>query len=409
MSDGRCRSCRSNALSPVLSLGEMPLANALVCADELDRAEPRFPLDAVFCAACALFQISQTLPPDALFRDYRYLSSCSETFVAHTRALCDRLIAQEQLATDSLVVEIASNDVYLLQHYVRKGIPVLGVEPARAIAALAEARGVRTVPEFFGPGLARDLVHQVGHADVVHAHNVLAHVPDVNGVVAGIRELLVDGGIAVIEVPYLRDMIDRVEFDTIYHEHLCYFSLIALDTLVRRHDLAIIDVEQVAIHGGTLQVSLAHGTRARHIAASVHEVLYAERRLGMDRRSYYDDFAANVDRYRTGLRAVVNELKADDCRIAGYGASAKGTTLLHYCGIGAETLDFIVDRNPLKQGRFTPGSHIPIYGPDRLIQDQPDYALLLVWNLADEVLRQQSEYRGRGGRFIVPALSTTIV
>ena len=281
----------------------------------------------------------------------------------------------------------------------------VGFEPG--ILSLPERRGRREGKQMRQE--IRDLVHQVGHADVVHAHNVLAHVPDVNGVIAGICELLGDGGIAVIEVPYLRDMIDRVEFDTIYHEHLCYFSLTALDTLVRRHDLAIIDVEQLAIHGGTLRVSLAHGTRGRQVAASVPEVLHDERRLGMDRRSYYDDFAANVDRYRTGLRAVVNELKADDCRIAGYGASAKGTTLLHYCGIGAETLDFIVDRNPLKQGRFTPGSHIPIYGPDRLIQDQPDYALLLVWNLADEVLRQQSEYRGRGGRFIVPALSTTIV
>jgi SAM-dependent methyltransferase len=409
MHETRCRGCGSGALTPVLSLGDMPLANAFLSADELVEPEPRFPLDAVFCQRCALFQITETVPPDTLFREYVYLSSCSETFVAHARTLCERLCRTRSLGPDSLVVEIASNDGYLLANYVERGIPVLGVEPARNIAALAEKRGVRTLSEFFGPDLARDLARRVGRADVIHANNVLAHVPDLNGVVAGFGHLLKDDGVVVVEVPSLRDMIDRVEFDTIYHEHLCYFSLTSVDRLAARHALVIVDVEHVPVHGGTLRISLQRADRPRTVSPGVLEMLEDERRLGVDLPAYYETFAANVRAYRDNLVAVLTGLRAEGQAIAGYGASAKSTTLLQYCGIGAETLSFIVDRNALKQGRFTPGTHIPIYAPERLLADMPRYTLLLVWNFADEVLRQQAEYRRRGGRFVIPAFEPTTV
>ncbi|HEV2035657.1 MAG TPA: class I SAM-dependent methyltransferase [Candidatus Dormibacteraeota bacterium] len=402
----RCRSCGSEGVELVLSLGETPLANALIKPDQLDAPEPVFPLDLAFCSDCSLVQITFTVPPERLFSEYPYLSSVSDTMLEHARQLTAELGRERRLSADSLVIEIASNDGYLLQNYLASGIPVLGIEPARNIALIAEQRRVPTIVEFFGSRLGVQLAADGHRADVIHAHNVLAHVADLNGVIAGIYALLKDDGIAVIEVPYVRDLIDRLEFDTIYHEHLCYFSVTALDRLLGRHDMRLLDVQRLPIHGGSLRVRAGkRGIPHPSVAAMLGE----ERAIGMTSMGYYSRFGEQVRALRKQLVEALRRLKAGGNRIAAYGASAKGSTLLNYIGIGSEVLDFVADRSVVKQGLFTPGTRLPVVSPDVLLREIPDYALLLVWNFADEVLRQQHGYRERGGRFIIPVPHFQIV
>jgi SAM-dependent methyltransferase len=395
-----CRSCGGQDLRVFLSLGDMPLSDGLLTAEELQQEEPRYPLDVAFCPACALVQILETVPPERLFgADYPYFSSVTDTLLRHSAANVAARIAEQRLDGNSLVVELASNDGYLLQYYREHGIPVLGIDPAPGPVAAARERGVDTLQAFFGLDLAKQLVAEGRRADIIHANNVLAHVADTNGFVAGMSMLLKESGMAVIEVPYVRDLIDHGEFDTIYHEHLCYFSVTALRRLFRRHGLVLIRVDPLAIHGGSLRVFVGKREPDDRPAA---EYLQAERRAGIDGFEYYAGFSRRVGDIRSGLVSLLAGLKRDGARLAGYGAAAKGTILLNSTGIGRDVLEFVADRNVHKQGRYVPGVRLPIVPPARILEAQPDYLLILPWNFKEEIMAQQAEYRRRGGRFIVP-------
>jgi SAM-dependent methyltransferase len=385
-----------------MSFGELPLANALLREEDLDRPEQRFPLELVFCESCALLQITESVDPELLFGEYAYFSSYSTTMVEHASALVERLVRERSLGPDNLAIEIASNDGYLLRHYVTAGVPVLGVDPARNVAEQAERHGVETICAFFGEELAGELAGAGRHASVLHANNVLAHVPDVNGVVAGIARVLEPGGVAVIETPYVRDLVERTEFDTVYHEHLFYYSLTALTRLCGRNGLRIVDVERLAIHGGSLRVFAVRADSEEEARPSVRALLEEEEALGIPRPGYFEDFARRVAGLRAELWDVLRELKGQGHRLAAYGAAAKGSTLLNSFGIGRDVLDFVADRSVHKQGLYMSGVQLPIVPPERLLEEMPDEVLLLAWNFADEILEQQAEYRSRGGRFVVP-------
>jgi SAM-dependent methyltransferase len=398
----RCRSCGGADLSVFLSLGDLPLSDGLLAAADLQREERRYPLDVAFCPNCALVQILETVPPEELFgADYPYFSSFTDTLLKHSAANVQARIAQQRLDGNSRVVELASNDGYL-----PRGIPVLGIDPAPGPVAAARARGIETLQAFFGRDLASRLAADGRCADVIHANNVLAHVADTNGFVAGMGMLLKEDGVAVIEVPYVKELIDRGEFDTIYHEHLCYFSVTALARLFRRHGLSLNRVEPLEIHGGSLRLFVGRREQADR---SVSGYLQAEHASGMDRLEYYSDFSSRVEQIRSDLLALLKRLRRGGARIAGYGAAAKGTILLNFSGIGHEVLGFVADRNVHKQGRYIPGVRLPIAAPARILQDQPDYLLILPWNFKEEIMEQQSEYRRRGGRFIVPVPQPVIL
>ncbi len=406
MTGAVCRSCGSTKLDLVLSLGRTPLANALLSEDQLSQAEPLYPLDLAFCPDCSLVQITETVPPEELFSHYLYFSSFSDTMLRYAEELATRITESEELGPDSLVIELASNDGYLLQYYRKRGVAVLGIEPAANVAEVARDRGIPTLTRFFGREVAAELRDSGRLADIVHANNVLAHVADLNGFVAGIATVLKPSGMAVIEVPHVKTMLDGLEFDTIYHEHLCYFSLIALQSLFKRHGLTVVDVEQLPIHGGSLRLFVR---RSGEPSAAVCRLLEEERSAGLDRIEFYRDFGAKVVSLRDQLLAMLSDLKKSGKRLAAYGASAKGSTLLNYFGIGRETLEFVVDRSTVKQGRYTPGTHLPILAPEAVLERRPDYLLLLVWNFAEEILEQQSRYREQGGRFIIPIPDLKVV
>jgi SAM-dependent methyltransferase len=374
----------------------------LLSEADLDRREARFPLELVFCESCALLQITESVDPELLFGRYAYFSSYSTTMVEHAADLVTRLVRERGLDGDSLAMEIASNDGYLLQHYVPAGVPVLGVDPARNVVEVAAQRGVETICAFFGEDLARELAAGGRRASVLHANNVLAHVPDVNGVVAGIVHVLADDGVAVVETPYVRDLVERTEFDTVYHEHLFYYSLTALERLFARNRLRIVDVERLDIHGGSLRVLTVRGDSPEESRPAVRALLDEEEELGIAAASYFQDFAARVETLRQELWDLLRGLKAQGHRIAAYGAAAKGATLLNCFRIGPDVLDFVADRSEHKQGLYMPGVRLPIVAPEYLLEAMPAEVLLLAWNFADEILSQQEEYRRRGGRFIVP-------
>ncbi len=403
-----CRSCGKTGLQLILSLGNMPLANALLTEEQLSQSEPTYPLDLVYCPSCTLVQITETVPPEVLFREYTYFSSFSDTMLEHAQQLVQRLITALNLSSESLVVELASNDGYLLQFFLPAGIPVLGIEPASNVAEVARKKGISTINEFFDKRLALHLRQQGKQADVIIANNVLAHVADLHGFVEGIRMLLKPDGTAVFEVAYVKDMIDADAFDQIYHEHLCYYSLTALSHLLESHQLQVVGVEKIPTHGGSLRVYVQH-YNGTSLDSRVEALLREEQSWGVHSFASYKSFAERVQQRRQNLVRLLQKLKADGHRLAGYGAAAKGTVLLNYFQIGKDLIDFIVDRNPHKQGRYVPGVRLPIYDPSKLLEEMPDYTLILAWNWAEEIIKQQSEYYQRGGRFILPAPSVRVI
>lgn len=397
-----CRSCGGSTLLPVLDLGKMPLADGLLTKDQLSQPENTYPLEVAFCSKCALVQILETVPPEILFgHDYPYFSSFSDALLAHSRENALDLIARRDLSSkqDCLVVELASNDGYLLKNFVEQGIHVLGIDPAPGPAKSAEEIGVPTLCDFFTEDLAHRLSAEGKQADVIIANNVLAHVADTNGFVRGVRALLKDGGVVVIEVPYVRELIEHGEFDTIYHEHLCYFSVCALDALFRQNGLFLNDVKTLSIHGGSLRLYVEKHERPSPV---ILEMLSEEKALGLDRYEYYKNFSERVQEIRNEMQALLKDLRSQGQTIAGYGAAAKGAIMLNYIGAGTDVIDYVVDRNVHKQGLYMPGTRQPIPGPDRILKDMPDNVVILPWNFKDEIMSQQQEYRDKGGRFIIP-------
>jgi hypothetical protein len=394
-----CLACDAPDPRLVLSLGETPLANAFV--RDPGAPEPRFPLELVFCGRCSLVQLSERVDPEVLFRDYVYLTGASSTMAQHHDELARGHVARFGLGEDSLVVDVASNDGSLLLAFQRHGVRTLGIEPARNVAAIARDRGVETVDEFFGTKTATSVLADFGPADVICANNVLAHVPDLVGFLNGCRLLAGERGVVSVEVPYLGHLLDRLEYDTIYHEHLSYFSVLAIAHAFWRARLAIFDLVHVPVHGGTVRVLARPG---REHGPAVAEACAAERARGLDRAEAYLDFARRVEANRGRLVELLRGLRSKGLRVAAYGAAAKGNTLLNTCGIGPDLVEYVVDRNPLKVGTLTPGMRIPVRPVEHLEEAPPDALLVLPWNLVDEIVAQEagSRWRRAGGRFVVP-------
>jgi hypothetical protein len=394
-----CRACDSERLSRFLELGPQPLANAFLAGPEEFAQEAFYPLDVYFCESCSLVQLLDVIDPEVLFAHYLYVTGTSDTIARHNIAYARTLHDVLQMGSGDLVVEAASNDGSLLKEFQALGVKTLGVEPARNIAEAARKSGIETVDRFFSLDVARQLRESYGKAKAVIANNVLAHVDHTVDFLSGARYLLADGGAVVFEVPYLGELLDRLEYDTIYHEHLCYFSVLALLKLCEAADLRISRIDRVPVHGGSLRV---YATTASSHAAAVLDLAEQEKRAGLNSLDRYRKFAADVERSRDVLRAFLCNRRSQNRTIAGYGAPAKGNTLLNYCGIDTSILPYTVDKNPLKLGLYTPGTHLPVRPVSTLGEQHPDDVLILAWNFSSEIISQQEAYRTSGGRFITP-------
>ena len=398
-----CLFCAEPLRRTVVDLGMSPLCESFLTADQLNQMEAFYPLHVWVCERCFLVQVEEYVRPEGIFTEYAYFSSYSDSWLAHMKAYCDMIAQRLGLGRHSKVVELGSNDGYLLQYFVAKGIPVLGVEPAQNVAQTAIARGVPTVSKLFGRQTARELVAEGGQADLVCGANVLAQVPDVNDFVAGIKLLLKPGGVVTVEFPHLMRLMAENQFDTIYHEHFSYFSFLSAERIFAAHGLTLFDVEELPTHGGSLRIYARHADdTAKSVTERATKLRAREVSAGLDRLETYDSFTAQVHETKRRLLEFLIGARRKGKRISGYGAPGKGNTLLNYCGVRTDFLDYTVDRNPYKHGRFLPGTHIPIFSPEKIEETRPDYVLILPWNLKDEIMDQLSYIRNWGGQFIVP-------
>jgi 2-polyprenyl-3-methyl-5-hydroxy-6-metoxy-1,4-benzoquinol methylase len=393
-----------------IDLGVMPLCESYVSAERLDQPEPRYPLHAWVCRVCVLVQLEAFATPREIFDEYAYFSSYADSWVEHARRYVAHVTTRFSLSPSHRVIEVASNDGYLLQHFVARGHDVLGIEPAINVAAKARERGIPTETAYLGVDAAADLVRRGRRADLLVANNVLAHVPDLHDFIEGLRMLLAPRGVLTVEIPHLQSLIDQNQFDTIYHEHFSYFSLLTAERALDAHGLSIFDVERLPTHGGSLRIYAQHRESGRQEpTAAVETIRACERAAGLDRVESYRGFGARAEAVKKQLLTLLQEARARGARVAGYGAPGKGNTLLNYCGIGSDLLPFTVDRNPYKQGKYTPGTHVPIRHPDAIAEARPDYLLVLPWNLKDEIIEQMAGIRSWGGAFIVPIPQVAIV
>jgi 2-polyprenyl-3-methyl-5-hydroxy-6-metoxy-1,4-benzoquinol methylase len=405
----RCRSCRRRLSHVFTDLGSSPLANAYLTDAELEQPEAFYPLRVHVCQSCFLVQLPEVVTPVEMFSDYAYFSSYSESWLRHARAYAEQVIERFRLDTESRVIEVASNDGYLLQYFKERGMPVLGIEPAANVAAAAQEAGIRTYVKFFGRETAVELAAMGEEADLLVANNVLAHVPDVAGFVEGLKLLLRPSGVATVEFPHLLRLIENGEFDTIYHEHLSYFSLIAVERLFAQAGLALFDVEELTTHGGSLRIYLRRAEDDSSSSADrVQQLRERERAAGLERLETYTTFDQRVRQVKRDLLEFLIGAKRDRKSIVGYGAAAKGSTLLNYCGIRGDFVDYLVDRSPHKQGLYQPGTHLPILAPEQVEATKPDYLLLLAWNLKNEIMEQMSHVRTFGCKFVVPIPETVV-
>jgi len=406
---GRCRFCNHELRHTFVDLGMSPLCESYLAAEQLNRMESFYPLHVFVCENCFLVQLEEYVSPESIFSEYAYFSSYSDSWLKHSRRYTEQMIHRFGLDNQSLVAELASNDGYLLQYFVGKGIPVLGIEPAANVARVAMQKGVQTIVEFFGTQLAARLAREGRQADLIVGNNVLAQVPDLCDFVAGIKLLLRPGGVFTLEFPHLLQLMEGNQFDTIYHEHFSYFSFLTAERIFSAHDLILFDVEELATHGGSLRIFGRHREdRSKPIAARLLELRAREQAAGLMDLERYRTFAENVKETKRRLLQCLIQAKQEGKSVVAYGAPGKGNTLLNYCGIGTDFLDYAVDRNPYKQGKFTPGTHIAIYSPERICQTRPDYLLILPWNLKNEIMQQMGQIREWGGKFIIPIPEATI-
>jgi SAM-dependent methyltransferase len=404
----QCRLCGAELTNTFVDLGMSPLCESYVPAHKLDAAEAFYPLHVRVCTTCFLVQLPAYVPGEDIYSDYAYFSSYSDSWLAHAREYADQMVSELSLSSANLVTEVASNDGYLLQYFVQAGIPVLGVEPAVNVAAVAQAKGIRTEVQFLGAQTGREIADRHGRADLVAANNVFAHVPDLVGFVAGLRALVKDDGLITIEIPHLLRLIEGRQYDTIYHEHYSYFSLLTASRALASGGLRVVDVQELSTHGGSLRIHARPENAAGEPTARVKAVLAEEEAAGLHTVAGHAGFAGDVMRIKADLLEFLLQAARDGKSVGGYGAPGKGNTLLNHCGIRSDLLAFTTDRNPVKQGKFLPGTHIPIYAPEHLAEAKPDYVLLLPWNLREELTDQLEHVRSWGARLVVPIPSLEV-
>ena len=404
-----CRFCGAGLRRTVVDLGMSPLCESFLAADELDRMEPFYPLNVRICDSCLLVQLPEYVAPEEIFTEYAYFSSYSDSFVQHAADYVDDVVRRLGLGKESFVVEVASNDGYLLQHFVARGIPVLGVEPAQNVAAAAVERGVPTRVTFFGEEAAEELLREDRRADLIIGNNVLSQAPHLNDFVAGIRTLLSPSGTVTVEFPHLMRLLEANLFDTIYHEHFTYFSLLTAERVFAAQGLTVVDLDEISTHGGSLRLYLEHGDRGTPASEAVESFRRREDEAGLGSIAPYDAFRDRIEETKRQLLDFLVTAKRSGKSIVGYGAPGKANTLLNYCGIRTDFVDYTVDRNPYKHGRFTPGTHIPIFPPERLAETKPDIIWILPWNLKDEIVEQLSYARGWGASFVVAVPELAVI